>query len=103
MKALYRCEYCSKQDIAEEIEKHEVECTYNPAHRSCITCKHGEMHFVSYACALGTEIPKGMFMQSCSKYEHSGIDYAQPAGVDALFGGVFGGFNNNKRGEQNGT
>ena len=29
MKQLFRCEYCSETGTAEEITKHEQECTYN--------------------------------------------------------------------------
>ena len=43
MKPLFRCEYCDKIGVEEEIIQHEQTCINNYTKRSCYTCLHAEV------------------------------------------------------------
>ena len=92
MKPIFRCEYCDKMDVEEEILKHEKECIYNRTKRSCLTCKYAENKITRVDCAVGQEIPDGQQFVNCNKYEWDGIDHAHPnpTAFNNLFGGIFG-------------
>ena len=92
MKPIYRCEYCDKMDVEEEILKHEAKCMYNHTHRSCFTCKNAENKITRFACRAGKDIPEGQQYTNCEKYEWDGIDHAHPNPVsfNNLFGRIFG-------------
>lgn len=92
MKAIYRCEYCDKMGIAEEIIKHESECIYNKEKRSCITCRHSELaSFNKFVCKIDRDIPGGQYYENCSSYEWDEKDHStkNPSISNTLFGGIF--------------
>ena len=92
MKSIFRCEYCDKMDVEEEILKHEAECVYNRTRRSCTTCKHAENKITRFICKAGKELPEGQQFIHCEKYEWDEIDHAHPnpTAFNTLFGGLFG-------------
>ena len=91
MKPIFRCEYCDKMDIEEEILKHEKLCMYNRTQRSCLTCKHHENQMIRITCDAGIEIPDGQQFINCGKYEWDEVDHASknPVHFNNLFGGLF--------------
>lgn len=92
MKPIFRCEYCDKMDVEEEVLKHEKECIYNYTKRSCFTCKHAENKITRFNCKAGKDIPEGQQFVNCEKYEWDEIDHAHPnpTAFNNLFGGIFG-------------
>lgn len=93
MKPIFRCEYCDKMGVEEEIAKHEAECIHNHTRRSCMTCKHYEMqNFNQVKCNCMQEVPKGCIIEHCSKYEWDEKDHTtrNPIASNSLFGGLFG-------------
>lgn len=94
MKALFRCEYCDKIGVAEEIEKHENECIHNRTKRSCFTCKHANKHgfaALKFACAHGKQIEEDHYYCDCDSYEWDERDHTtrNPIASNNLFGGAF--------------
>lgn len=73
MKQIFKCDYCSKMGIEEEIREHELECTNNYDRRSCFTCIHRKVaskdNQVCYECKIGQEIPQGKIFEFCNTYE----------------------------------
>ena len=90
MKPLFRCEYCDKTGIEEEIAKHEEECFYNYNKRSCTTCKHAQIKGLKYICNAGKEIPEGKMFIGCESYAWDEKDHCQAA-TSSVFGNLFGG------------
>ena len=89
MKKIFRCEYCDKTGIEEEILKHEDNCIYNHTKRSCMTCKHVENIITRFNCKAGKDIPEGKQFVDCDKYEWDGVDHAHV--TPNVFGNIFGG------------
>jgi hypothetical protein len=92
MKPIYRCEYCDKMDVEEEILKHEANCLYNYTRRSCFTCKNAENIITKFNCKAGKDIPEGQQFMNCEKYEWDEVDHTHknPTAFNNLFGGIFG-------------
>lgn len=92
MKPIYRCEYCDKMGVEEEIMKHEETCLFNYTRKSCSTCKFKETKGFNYKCANGKDIPEGQMYVGCDKYEWDEIDHTHlnPTAFNSLFGGIFG-------------
>lgn len=92
MKPLFRCEYCDKIGVEEEITQHEQTCVNNYTKRSCYTCKHAENKVTHFNCKCGQEIPEGKIFEFCSSYEWDGKDHTtrNPVPFNNLFGGIFG-------------
>lgn len=92
MKQIFRCDFCDKIDVAEEIMKHEVNCLFNYKRKSCSTCKHAENKIKRYDCNVGKEIPEGQMIIDCDKYEWDKVDHthSNPIAFNNLFGGIFG-------------
>lgn len=92
MKQIYRCDFCDKIDVAEEIMKHEVNCLFNYKRKSCSTCKHAENKLMRYNCKVGKDIPEGQMIIECDRYEWDTIDHTHPnpTAFNNLFGGIFG-------------
>ena len=91
MKQIFRCEYCDKLGIAEEIEQHELSCVNNYNNRSCYTCAFAENHITSFTCKQGKELPLGKIYESCPAYEWDKKDHTtcNPVPFNNLFGGAF--------------
>ncbi len=92
MKPIFRCEYCDKMGVEEEIFKHEKECLHNHTKRSCLTCKHVENKLTKFICKLDQNIPEGKYFEYCKSYEWDEKDYTSrnPTAFNNLFGGLFG-------------
>lgn len=92
MKPIFRCEYCDKIGVEEEILKHEAECIYNRTRRSCYTCKHAERSGLNISCKWGREIPSKKYFQDCDCYEWDEVDHAteNPVATNSIFGGLWG-------------
>ena len=70
MKSVFRCEYCDFMGTEDEVLSHEPDCPNNYTRRSCSTCKHkGYVNLKQYKCACGKEIPEGLEMRFCDKYD----------------------------------
>lgn len=91
MKPLFRCEYCDKIGVEDEIAKHEQECLNNYSKRSCYTCKHAENKITKFVCKCEKEIPEGKIFEFCSSYEWDEKDHItrNPVPFNNLFGGAF--------------
>ena len=92
MKQIFRCDFCDKMGVAEEIIKHETTCLCNYKRKSCSTCKHAENRISKYKCKVGNDIPEGQMFTGCDKYEWDEIDHTHPnpAAFSSMFGGIFG-------------
>jgi hypothetical protein len=90
MKPLFRCEYCNKTGIEEEIAKHEEECFYNYNKHSCTTCKRAQIKGLKYSCAGGKDIPEGKMFIGCDLYIWDGEDHSK-VDSSSVFGNLFGG------------
>lgn len=40
MKLVYQCDFCSHTGTKEELENHELKCSFNPEKKLCWTCEH---------------------------------------------------------------
>lgn len=93
MKQIFRCEYCDKMGVKEEIAKHEEECIHNYTKQSCITCKHMDMQgLYRVVCKKGKEVQKGCIIEYCNNYEWDEKDHTtrNPIATNSMFGGLFG-------------
>jgi hypothetical protein len=93
MKQIFRCEYCDKMGVEEEIAKHELECIHNYNKRSCLTCKHKELRGMSHViCKVGQSVQKGCIIEYCNSYEWDERDNTtrNPTAANSMFGGLFG-------------
>ena len=65
MQQVWKCDYCSDTNKnPEKIKAHEADCTFNPAKKSCYTCRHreddGSHTFGFYnSCQIGLETYEG--------------------------------------------
>lgn len=39
MKQVWKCDFCSETGTKNEIKKHEQKCSFNPANKTCWTCR----------------------------------------------------------------
>lgn len=39
MKQVWKCDFCLQTGTQEEIEVHEKDCSFNPANKTCWTCR----------------------------------------------------------------
>lgn len=92
MKHLFRCEYCDKIGVAEEITEHESACVHNYNKKSCFTCKHAENKITKFLCKAGKDIPEGQMFENCTIYEWDEKNHTSrnPVPFNNLFGGLFG-------------
>ena len=92
MKQIFRCEYCDKMGVKEDIIKHENECISNYTKRSCFTCKHAENKITRFICKNGQELPEGQIYEHCRSWEWDEKDHISrnPTAFNTLFGGLFG-------------
>ena len=91
MKPVFKCEYCDKLGTEEDIAKHENECIYNYARRSCLTCRYAENKITKFVCEKGHDIPEGHMFENCKSYDCLVIDgIAKTADAfSSLFGDIF--------------
>ena len=93
MKQIFRCEYCDKIGVAEEIAKHEEECIHNYTKRSCMTCEYKELQGIHQViCKAGKEIARDCIIEHCGNYNWDAKDHTtrNPVAANNLFGGIFG-------------
>ncbi len=74
MKRAWRCDYCeSVMGRAVDMRKHECGCEYNPANRTCSTCKHERAEWLwsrpVLRCKRENPRKQMKFQQNCAKWE----------------------------------
>ena len=92
MKPVFRCEYCARIGVEEDIATHEKECIHNHDRKSCLTCKYRNRKCITnVTCTLGKDVPAGMCIEYCDSYEWDEIDHTTNNIVDAnsIFGRMF--------------
>lgn len=92
MKPIFRCEYCDKMGVEEEIAPHEETCMHNYNKKSCYTCKYAENKITKFNCTFGKSIPEGKIFEFCDFYDWDEKDHTtrNPTAFNTLFGGLFG-------------
>ncbi len=50
MKLVWKCDHCSKTGTEEEVGRHELKCSFDPAHRNCCTCDNHDYFYDSELC-----------------------------------------------------
>lgn len=89
MRPVFRCDYCNFIGTEKEVAEHEPNCFGNYNKRSCCTCSHkGYANFKQYKCACGKEIPEGMEVRFCDKYERK---EKSENPLNDILDGIFGG------------
>lgn len=87
MKPVFKCEYCNFMGTEDQVRIHEQDCLYNYDKRSCSTCKNrGFVNYKQYKCACGKEIPEGMEIRYCEKYDRK----EKSESFKDIFSGLFG-------------
>ena len=90
MKPVYKCEYCDKMGIEEEIREHEKDCFKNFNNKNCMTCKHCKTDGIKrMECICGIEIPEGKQFLHCDKHEKG---KPEVVGFMNVFMNALGGF-----------
>ena len=84
MKPICKCDFCVTLDTEEKIREHEALCNYNPANKTCYTCKHYYCKdhgwqkcevcnaglFNNSLLATVSELDFDIPHKQCEKYEH---------------------------------
>lgn len=47
-RTIYECEHCCKKRlfVKKKMQQHEEKCWYNPANKTCMTCKFGDINYI---------------------------------------------------------
>lgn len=89
MQPVYQCDYCEKTGPKAEIEKHERDCVFNKAQRTCHTCGHRK-GWTSFKCKKDKELPENSYMRHCDAWSEDvkEVNLNDPFSVyfDSFFG-----------------
>ena len=85
MKQLFRCDYCDRTGIAEEITEHEESCINNYNKKSCWTCKYAESKGFKFICNADKDIPDGKYIAQCDKYEYNEKNHTTEESLTSRF------------------
>ena len=67
MQPVYQCDYCKRKGSKAEIKKHEQNCVFNKARRTCQTCVYRE-GWASFKCKNGKDLSEKSYMQNCDAW-----------------------------------
>ena len=68
MKQIWKCDFCDKTGIKEEIEKHEKNCSYDKSLKNCYTCEKLIPDMIYEVCVIGFDVERYKKKGKCPKW-----------------------------------